>query len=449
METLCSPYVASPGLSHKCFSLLYLVAVPELLWLCVFAAETCFRPCKVAGRVPGGLLLLLCLVIMGYFTLLSIELFYLDLEAVSPVEVLAYLSPALQWTFVMYLYQRSYHPQNWGFTAYVSLQTYYLVHFAGVMLQFLLWVGSAGKAQSLQSGEVRLEPSLQTWTQLLPWAFHALLMGYLVSGWVERRVAGAFFPLQEVGTWYDQVSIYAKLTIMWIFPVLKLGRQQPLTPEDIGNLRPEEEAASQGRQFRSHLEALLHQPHVKRPILKAVYNRFKFEMGETCIYGTVATTMDYVGSFFILAVSNYLASDEPIWRGYALVGYLMLFKLLQAVCNTQFRFQMLLFSLHLKAALSTQIYEKSLKSTTRTSKASGESSEKASYAQITNLMQVDLERIAMGIPYSLRAAVWPFQISFGIYMMFKTLGSIGSFAALGAMLVLFLVNGVTSKKIGQ
>jgi ABC-type multidrug transport system fused ATPase/permease subunit len=159
--------------------------------------------------------------------------------------------------------------------------------------------------------------------------------------------------------------------------------------------------------------------------------------------------MDYVGSFFILAVSNYLASDEPIWRGYALVGYLMLFKFVQAVCNTQYRFQMLTFSLHLKAALSTQIYEKSLKATTRTSKASGESSEKASYAQITNLMQVDLERIATGIPYSLRAGVWPFQISFGIYMMFKTLGSIGSFAALGAMLVLFLINGVTSKKIGQ
>ena len=101
------------------------------------------------------------------------------------------------------------------------------------------------------------------------------------------------------------------------------------------------------------------------------------------------------------------------------MAYMLISKIVQAVANNHYRFHVSLLGAHIKSGLSPHIFDKTLKLSPSVL-SSGDSN--FTYAQVVNLMQVDLGRISEGIPYTIRAVVWPFQFVVGVYLIYNTLG---------------------------
>lgn len=64
-----------------------------------------------------------------------------------------------------------------------------------------------------------------------------------------------------------------------------------------------------------------------------------------------------------------------------------------------------------------------------------------------NLVQVDLERITAGIPYSLRAILCPIQWIVGSYLLYSAVGLIGFISGAITMGILFILNMAIAKRV--
>ena len=104
-----------------------------------------------------------------------------------------------------------------------------------------------------------------------------------------------------------------------------------------------------------------------------------------------------------------------------------------------------LLSIHIKLALSSEIYEKmlriSLSSISQTNK------NVLSYGKILNLMQVDLECITSGVINFLSLLVLPFSFSIGFYLMFITIGWRSGLTGTGIIIILLALTVSLSKEI--
>jgi len=234
--------------------------------------------------------------------------------------------------------------------------------------------------------------------------------------------------------------------------LLKVGNQRPIELTDIESLSKTETTEFQKQEMKNICEKYLSNKNDKRALLKALYRRFLPEIIVLFFVGFVATLMDFSGAVFIKLLENFLdpKSDQPYWRGFALVAYMLLSKIVQAIANNHYRFNVSVLGIHIKAGLSSFIFEKAL-SISPQLLSSGEQKNSANftYAQIVNLMQVDLERIAMGIPYSMRAITWPIQWIIGIYLLYSTMGWEGGTAGIILMAILFGINIVIARTMAK
>ncbi|OMJ71617.1 hypothetical protein SteCoe_30111 [Stentor coeruleus] len=137
----------------------------------------------------------------------------------------------------------------------------------------------------------------------------------------------------------------------------------------------------------------------------------------------LSSTLEFTSPIFIALIENYLASDEPLWRGIALVIYLLIIKLIKCIVSNQHDFLSNILSLHIKSGLSSEIYQKLLRISL--SSISQNKDDSLSYGKIINLMQVDLDGITSGIVNSMNIIILPFSFSLGFYLNFKIVGFVG------------------------
>lgn len=125
-------------------------------------------------------------------------------------------------------------------------------------------------------------------------------------------------------------------------------------------------------------------PLVKRPLLWSIWGTYKWEMMNLVGLSLGGIIADMMSSLFIMVVADFLTQPEKFayWKGFVLLFYLAIIKLVQAVFTSQQRIQTSLFSVHLRAGMCTNVYRKCLRTATS----------EFNLGEVTNLMQVDIER---------------------------------------------------------
>lgn len=453
MESICSPYTepGSDKLKSFCFINYEIGFIPNLaLTVLIFLSH--FRKSE-SRAVSSSVTISILLPVLTYFVQMTLLLFYKPINQVSLSEFLNYSINIVQFLAILYCYQYTYISNKILFTSSNFLKLFIFLRSIWSVFELFLYATNLETSYSLSRKKSEKQDSVLAYFSLVLEISILLPVLYLFKSSYSRRNQVKYTELVEnlqvledekEKTTYEKSSIFSKLITWWIYPLLKLGNNRSLRQEDIEKIGYYESTGYQKKKMAPYIDKYLSRKDDSKALLKAVYLRFFNEIMILVFVGLVANLMDFSGALFIKVVENYLESDEPIWRGYAIVFYMLFSKLIQAVANNHYRFMTSLLSLHIKAGLSSHIYEKTL--TVSPSVLNSNSSE-FSYAQIVNLMQVDLTKIAESMPYTVRALIWPFQFGIGIYLIYVTLGWKALVAGLGVMIILFLLNGFLAKKM--
>ncbi len=418
----------------------FLIFIPEAFFLITMLLELKLKHVRFRHNPPLHILSTIFLIFLLYFVALTLVLFYQDESQVSGAEVLAYSILCIQWIIFMNTYQVSFRHKTWLNTCLISVKVYLVFElFHSILITYIF------------SANYDTEGGVLRWISFLPWMLYYLLFIFIIlNRYIGRKEKYSRQHTQIPQSLIEEpqkdiknASLFSKIFLWWVYPMLKLGRRKVLDEEDIKRLRNKETCVYQTNQFLRYLEKYLVPPYGKNSLFGAVLHRFRNEVLITSTFAITAAIMDFSGPVFILLIESFISGEGAYWKGFALVGYMMICKLVQAICNAQSRFLTQLIGAHIKTTLSSYIYSKSLKASNLNS--SSQSNSKFSYAQIVNLMQVDLERISLNITTSMRAVVWPFQLGIGIFLLYYTIGFAGATAGLILMVVLFCINIVLSK----
>jgi ATP-binding cassette subfamily C (CFTR/MRP) protein 1 len=455
MESLCKPY-AEPGsdrMKSFCFIHFDLGFMPGMFLILVLVG--CLMICRKeeSRQVSSRVTFVVLLPVFTYFVQMTLLLFYKDIDLVSVAEFLDYSVNILLFLTVLYCYQFTFKSNQLIFTSNKTLKMVVVLRTLWSVFEFFVVVSNIDLNYEMKNKKKKEQDPVLVYFSIVLAASIFFPNLYLMWSSYSRLNKVKYVELVEnlkdprdepEKTTYEKASIFSKLITWWIYPLLKLGNSRPLRQEDIEKIGYHESTSYQKKKMSSHIEKYLKRKNDSKALLKAVYSRFSGEIFGLVIIGLIANLMDFGGALFIKVVENYLESDEPIWRGYAIVFYMLLSKLIQAVANNHYRFLTSLLSVHIKAGLSSHIYEKTL---TVSPSVLNSSSSDFSYAKIVNLMQVDLTKIAESAPYTVRALIWPFQFGIGIWLIYVTLGWKALVAGLIVMVVLFGLNGFLAKKM--
>ena len=127
--------------------------------------------------------------------------------------------------------------------------------------------------------------------------------------------------------------------------------------------------------------------------------------------------------------------------------YLLISKIFHCIISNQYDFLSSLLSVHIKSALSAEIYEKLLRISLSSISQAGENS--LSYGKIINLMQVDLDGITSGMINSMDLIILPFTWGIGFYLIFVTIQWKGGVSGVGMTILLMIGNFLLTNKLSK
>ena len=410
--------------------------------------------------MPASITSLIFSLMFAYFILLTVLLFFIDYKCVSASQFMNYFFSLIQWLLVLYAYQDSFAYNTLGCSRKISLKIFWLLRPLWGLVEFAIYWIKFRQYKNATEGNFHCNSQNET-LHLLDIIPLALLLPFTIIIFklsCSSQKTSRYKPLvddsieieskksEKPKNSYEKANIFAKLITIWIYPVLKLGSQRPLEATDVEEIREIESTGYQKERLHPILNKYITRKDDKYALVKAMYARFGWDILMLTVVGAIATLMEFNGAIFIKFIDSFLLSDEPLWRGYALVIYMVLGKIIQAIANNHYRFQVGLLGAHIKSGLSAHIFDKTVQIAPSVL-SSGESN--FTYAQVINLMQVDLGRISEGIPYSVRAVVWPVQFGIGVYLIYITLGWEALVSGLAVIILLFGFNGWIAKNLAK
>ena len=470
MESVCSPYVTvisiqTQEIQFLCFSSFYIYFLPNLLLSLILLFFQVIPHRRSSSAIPLSVTGLICCLFFSYFLLITVLLFLTDSHNVSFAEFLSLFINILEWLVVLYCYQGTFALSTWGCSRHFGIKLFWLLKPLWAVVEFVVYWTNFGKSQQIRnSSQAVVQEQALTILSVVPFAFLIVLTVHIIYLSCKSSRTTRYQNLVDDSlditmespsptksqskkpNSYERASIFSKLVTGWIYPVLRLGWQRPLETSDVEDVRDIETTAYQKERLRPNLEKYLSRKNDKHALLKAMYTTVSLDIFLLTVVGSLATLMDFSGALFIKFVSAFLSSDEPLWKGYAIVTYMVLGKIVQAVANNHYRFQVSLLGAHVKSGLSCHIFDKTLNISPSVLNSADSN---FTYAQVINLMQVDLGRISEGIPYSIRAVVWPVQFGVGVYLIYATMGWQALVAGLVVMVLLFGINGYWAKKLAE
>ena len=426
MDDFCAPYAFALSLESQCFGDLILSTLDSSLFVLIILLEMFMTKAKESKPIDPKLLSLMLTLILSYFISLSLVLFYLPMNEVSPAQVTKLVSQIFLWLIVANSYYNHFSHYEYALTPLKTLKIFVSCRIITVL--YSIFLSFAIKERR----DLTIMNTISNISIVLVVVFIFLVF----QG--SRRPRGESLLQEEVPrNSYERASIFSKLIMNWAYPLLKLGSTRTIEPTDIDEVRESETCKYQKTRLHSYIGEI-YTTTDKYRLIKIMYKRYSIEIFIITAIGMVSALLDFTSPIFVGLMEAYLASSEPLWRGIALVFYLLLAKLLSCVVGNQFTMFTSLLSAHIKSALSSEIYGKLLRISQ--SSISKNSDDSMSYGKIINLIQVDLDGITSGIINSMDLLVLPFSWGIGFYLLFETIGWKGGLTGTGIIIVLLITN---------
>ncbi|XP_047329889.1 ABC transporter C family member 8 [Impatiens glandulifera] len=188
----------------------------------------------------------------------------------------------------------------------------------------------------------------------------------------------------EIGS----ASFYSKLTFAWANDLLRLGYSKILELDDIPNLVHEDEAGSAYERFKEAWNVLLHKENsYSNIIFWSLANLHVKQMVLAGIYIFLRTISIIMAPLLLYAFVNYASNDiESTTKGFYLVGYLVIVKVVESISQRHFYFTSRRIGMQIRSALMVGVYQKQLK-------LSSLGRKRHSSGEIVNYIAVDAYRM--------------------------------------------------------
>ncbi|KAF2237628.1 ABC multidrug transporter-like protein [Viridothelium virens] len=190
-------------------------------------------------------------------------------------------------------------------------------------------------------------------------------------------------PKERLPSREQNANILSILTFQWISPLMRIGYQRPLEPNDIWLVNPDRSvdvlAAKLSASFDKRVER-----GAKRPLVGALYETFKFEfvLGGCC--QLLSSIVQVVSPFtlkylikFAQEAWNAQHSGTPapsLGRGLGLVFAIWIMQIIQSTCTNQFLYRGMVNGGQARSVMITVIFDKAMKLSGR-AKAGGKALE--------------------------------------------------------------------------
>ncbi|KAI4329166.1 hypothetical protein L6164_021459 [Bauhinia variegata] len=286
---------------------------------------------------------------------------------------------------------------------------------------------------------------------LLPWPVCFLLLlcafrnhGYFVSKHYPNDTMVE--PLldekaRKKQTGLSHANPFSRMTFSWINPLLSLGYSKPLALEDIPPLDSEDKVDSSYQKFANEWDSLLtgrSSNSTKNLVFWAMARVFLKENICIAICALLRSTCGAISPLILYAFVNYSNRNEDnIQKGLAIVGCLILAKLVETWCQRHWYFNSRRSGMRMRSALMAAVYRKLLK-------LSSVGRRRHSTGEIVNYIAVDA--------YRMGEFLWWFHSGWSLALqLFLAIGVLFWVVGLGALpgLLILLMCGLFNVPFAQ
>ncbi|CAN6477712.1 unnamed protein product [Victoria cruziana] len=297
-------------------------------------------------------------------------------------------------------FERDEHPDHYPWVDFVST-------IAGLLLCYISIFGETGIIEGEDESHLS-EP--------------------LINGFTEKKDVG------KSVTRYANASFFSILTFSWMSPLLALGNQKILGPEDVPELAEIDRAKFIFPVVRGGLnDARTAENFGTTELVKSMFLTVWKEVLLTALLCLAYNCASLVGPYLIDSLVQYLNGEKRYAsEGYVLVSVFVAAKVVECFSQRHWFFRLQQVGIRNRAALDAMIYMKGLSLSTqaRQGRTTGE---------IINLMSVDAERVGEFGWYMHDIWMVPIQVALSLVILYKDLG-IASIATVLATVVIMLAN---------
>ncbi|CAL5389388.1 unnamed protein product [Camellia sinensis] len=235
-------------------------------------------------------------------------------------------------------------------------------------------------------------------------------------------------------TTLGRANFLSRWTFSWINPLLKLGYSRPLVLEDIPTLLPEDEAFIAYETFAAKWDKLRKKcnTHETNPgsliinVMTKVFAKDMIIVGLCALLRTIAVVVSPLLLYAFVQYSNCL--DKDLNQGLILVGWLLVMKGIECVCQRHWFFNSRRSGMRMRSALMVAIYKKQLN-------LSSLGKRRHSTGEIVNYIAVDA--------YRMGEAFWWFHMAWSLVLqLFLSIGvliCVLGYGVLPGLVPLFIV----------
>ena len=270
--------------------------------------------------------------------------------------------------------------------------------------------------------------------------FSAGLALFFLHFWADPQPADKFAegdkPLPEISA-----SFPNKMTFSWISGLLITGWKRPLTSEDLYDLNATERCANVSEKWMKNWNKLANKRYSRKPVnvLLPMLQTFGLYYLLSSVLQLLSVLFNQLTPQALNLLIGFISSGEEQWKGYLYMILLVALKMIVILLNSQYFLQQLIIGLRMRSALTSAIFNKSFKLTSK-------SRRERSLGESVNLMQIDSQRL-MDVIQNLNL-LWssPLTIILSMYSLWGLLGA-ASLAGLFVMVLLIPTNAALGSRM--
>lgn len=261
--------------------------------------------------------------------------------------------------------------------------------------------------------------------------------------WLVTKKMSAYQTLEDDDECpVEYATVFSILTFSWMTPMMRQGYKKYLTEDDLWNLAKRDTTQATGEAFQQAWE---HEVETKRnpSLWMAIFRGFSGPYFRGALFKTASDTLAFVQPqllrLLIQFIDSYTAGKqkEPVIRGAAIALAMFAVSVGQTMALHQYFQRAFETGMRIKTALTSAIYNKSLKLSNegRASKSTGD---------IVNYMAVDTQRLQDLTQYGQQLWSAPYQIVLCMISLYNLVGY-SMFAGVGAMILMIPINGLIAR----
>ncbi|XP_019618609.1 PREDICTED: multidrug resistance-associated protein 1-like [Branchiostoma belcheri] len=324
---------------------------------------------------------------------------------------------------------------------------------SGLLFTFWLLTSLCGTvtARSQIRQAVMQESVEDQFRSMMFWLYFIMTVMQLILSTVSD-VTG--FTRDQTRSPEESSSFLSRITFWWFTPLLMLGYKRPLKSTDLYPLKEEDTSQQLVPKFyhlwRKDLSSSQDVPSkegFKVPpkdegdpskgkagtvsLFTALFRCFWPLVTVTALFQTVTIILGLAAPQILKLLMGFTKDkEEHQWKGYLYTALLAALSVVYCLADTQFHKRCKTLNLRLKTVLTSAVYKKSLTVTSEARKT-------FTVGSITNLMSVDVQRVA-DTCYDLQFA-WsvPFRMAGSLYCLWNVLGMTAALSGATACVLLF------------